>query len=88
MRWFIDVCLEYLNGGFLYVQVNSCIGVKRSFDGTMHLYINGVDIGIAATNIPKVSRCNSKLDTSQYECHGVWSVNFSVWESDSKTNNL
>ena len=28
--------------------------MKRAADGTMHVYINGEDQGVASTNIPKV----------------------------------
>ena len=31
------------------------MGLKRLADGTMHMYINGEDMGVAATNIPRVS---------------------------------
>ena len=37
------------------LQVNNRVGVKRCTDGTMHVYINGEDMGVAATNVPKVS---------------------------------
>ena len=30
------------------------MGVKRARDGTMHVFINGEDQGVAATGIPKV----------------------------------
>lgn len=39
----------------MFVQVENVIGVKRCSDGTMHIYINGEDMGVAASNIPKVS---------------------------------
>ncbi|KAJ8320441.1 hypothetical protein KUTeg_002028 [Tegillarca granosa] len=32
------------------------VGVKRNADGTMHIYLNGEDLGIAASNIPKQSQ--------------------------------
>ncbi|CAI9734857.1 Hypothetical predicted protein [Octopus vulgaris] len=35
------------------LQVENVIGVKRCSDGTMHIYINGEDMGVAASNIPK-----------------------------------
>uniref|UniRef100_A0A0L8HEA4 NHR domain-containing protein n=1 Tax=Octopus bimaculoides TaxID=37653 RepID=A0A0L8HEA4_OCTBM len=35
------------------LQVDNVIGVKRCSDGTMHIYINGEDMGVAASNIPK-----------------------------------
>ena len=35
-------------------QVNDRVGVKRGADGSMHVYINGDDMGVAASNIPKV----------------------------------
>ena len=28
--------------------------MKRCSDGTLHVYINGEDMGVAATNVPKV----------------------------------
>ncbi len=42
----------------LLIQVNNRVGVKRSSDGTLHIYLNGEDMGVAATNVPKVN--NSK----------------------------
>ncbi|KAL3861342.1 hypothetical protein ACJMK2_007378 [Sinanodonta woodiana] len=35
------------------IEVGTRVGVQRSHDGTMHIYINGEDMGIAASNIPK-----------------------------------
>jgi len=35
--------------------LHSQVGVKRSADGNMHLFLNGEDMGVAATGIPKVS---------------------------------
>lgn len=29
--------------------------MKRCADGTMHIFLNGEDLGVAASNIPKVS---------------------------------
>ena len=34
--------------------MNDRVGVKRGGDGSMHVYINGEDMGVAASNIPKV----------------------------------
>jgi neuralized-like protein 4 len=36
------------------LQVGNRVGIGRSHDGTMHLYLNGENLGIAASNIPKV----------------------------------
>ncbi|KAK3603483.1 hypothetical protein CHS0354_030324 [Potamilus streckersoni] len=35
------------------LEAGTRVGVQRSHDGTMHIYINGEDMGIAASNIPK-----------------------------------
>ncbi|KAK7486086.1 hypothetical protein BaRGS_00022695 [Batillaria attramentaria] len=35
------------------LQVGTRVGVRRCSDGTMHLCLNGEDLGIAASNIPK-----------------------------------
>ncbi|XP_064610379.1 neuralized-like protein 4 [Liolophura sinensis] len=35
------------------LQVGSKVGLKRCSDGTMHVYVNGEDVGTAASNIPK-----------------------------------
>nr|KAG5698954.1 hypothetical protein BaRGS_024875 [Batillaria attramentaria] len=35
-------------------SVGTRVGVRRCSDGTMHLCLNGEDLGIAASNIPKV----------------------------------
>ena len=37
------------------LTVNDYIGIKRTSDGSMHFYLNGEDIGVAATGIPRVS---------------------------------
>ena len=34
--------------------VGDRVGIKRTSDGAMRLYINGEDFGVAATNITKV----------------------------------
>jgi len=36
------------------VDVDDVIGIKRSADGSMHLYVNGHDMGVAATDIHQV----------------------------------
>ena len=43
--------LKMFNSGF---QVGDALGIRRCSDGTLHLYINGEDLGVAASNIPKV----------------------------------
>jgi len=45
------------------VDVNDVIGIKRSAAGSMHLYVNGHDLGVAATDIPQVSS-----DYALYNC--------------------
>ncbi|XP_076085064.1 neuralized-like protein 4 isoform X3 [Mytilus galloprovincialis] len=35
------------------LEIGNRVGVKRCADGTMHVYINGEDMGVAASNIPK-----------------------------------
>ncbi|KAL4221121.1 Neuralized-like protein 4 [Mactra antiquata] len=35
------------------LSVGNKVGIRRSHDGTMHLYLNGENLGIAASNIPK-----------------------------------
>ena len=35
-------------------QVGARVGVRRCSDGTMHVCLNGEDLGVAASNIPKV----------------------------------
>ncbi|XP_070207113.1 neuralized-like protein 4 isoform X3 [Littorina saxatilis] len=35
------------------LQVGARVGIRRCTDGTMHLCLNGEDLGIAASNIPK-----------------------------------
>ncbi|KAI0236390.1 Neuralized-like protein 4 [Lamellibrachia satsuma] len=35
------------------LEVNDRVGVKRGSDGSMRVYINGDDVGVAASNIPK-----------------------------------
>ncbi|XP_076451881.1 neuralized-like protein 4 isoform X3 [Babylonia areolata] len=35
------------------LQVGSRVGVRRCADGTMHVCLNGEDLGVAASNIPK-----------------------------------
>ena len=34
--------------------VNDLVGVLHKSDGTMHIVVNGEDMGVAATNIPRV----------------------------------
>ena len=29
------------------------VGVERKIDGSLHFFVNGVDMGVAATNIPQ-----------------------------------
>jgi len=36
------------------VDVDDIIGVRRSASGSMHLSVNGHDMGVAATDIPQV----------------------------------
>ncbi len=48
---------------FIVLQVNNRIGVKRCSDGTVHIFINGEDMGVAASNVPKV-RLGSFLKNS------------------------
>lgn len=36
------------------VDVDDVIGIKRSTAGSMHLYVNGHDMGVAAADIPQV----------------------------------
>lgn len=38
----------------LLLRAGARIGIKRCGDGTLHLFINGQDQGVAAHNIPKV----------------------------------
>nr|XP_034336321.1 neuralized-like protein 4 isoform X5 [Crassostrea gigas] len=35
------------------LEVGNFVGIRRVSDGTLHLYINGEDMGVAASNIPK-----------------------------------
>ena len=42
------------HGECVWWQVNDRVGVKRGADGSMHVYINSDDMGVAASNIPKV----------------------------------
>ncbi|KAK3104995.1 hypothetical protein FSP39_014857 [Pinctada imbricata] len=35
------------------LEVGDMVGIRRCSDGTLHLYINGEDLGVAASNIPK-----------------------------------
>lgn len=35
-------------------QIGTRIGVRHCSDGTMHMCLNGEDLGVAASNIPKV----------------------------------
>ncbi|KAL5014249.1 hypothetical protein ScPMuIL_008519 [Solemya velum] len=35
------------------LDVGNRVGVKRCADGTMHIFLNGEDLGVAASNIPK-----------------------------------
>ncbi|XP_067658409.1 neuralized-like protein 4 isoform X2 [Haliotis asinina] len=35
------------------LEVGNRIGIRRCSDGTLHIYLNGEDLGIAASNIPK-----------------------------------
>lgn len=41
--------LEYI---FSYPQVGDRVGVVYSEDGTLHFYVNGEDMGQAATDVP------------------------------------
>jgi len=36
------------------LEVGNRVGVRRGTDGTMHVYINGEDMGVAAAHVPKV----------------------------------
>lgn len=47
--WFVIAI--FLVGFFK--QVGNFVGIRRVSDGTLHLYINGEDMGVAASNIPK-----------------------------------
>ena len=40
---------------FLVSQVADKIGVLRRSDATMHIYINGIDQGVACTGVKEVS---------------------------------
>ncbi|XP_041377381.1 neuralized-like protein 4 [Gigantopelta aegis] len=35
------------------LEIGNRVGLRRCSDGTMHIYLNGEDLGIAASNIPK-----------------------------------
>ncbi|XP_013418958.1 neuralized-like protein 4 [Lingula anatina] len=35
------------------LEIGDTVGIKRSADATMHVYVNGEDLGVAASNIPK-----------------------------------
>ena len=37
------------------LQVGDRVGIKRTSDGHMMVYINGENLGVAAANIPRVS---------------------------------
>ena len=39
------------------LEVGTRVGISRCHDGTMHVYINGQDLGVAASHIPRVSVC-------------------------------
>ena len=36
------------------LEVGSRVGIRRCHNGTMHVYVNGEDLGVAADNIPRV----------------------------------
>ena len=36
------------------LDVGDTVGVRRAADGTMHIHINGCDMGVAATSLPRV----------------------------------
>ena len=36
------------------LEVGSRVGIRRCHNGTMHVYVNGEDLGVAANNIPRV----------------------------------
>ncbi len=57
---------ELLFCNFFRLQVNNRVAVKRCSDGTLHMYINGEDLGVAATNVPKV--CLLKHRTAVSVC--------------------
>lgn len=35
------------------LQAGDCVGVMRKDDGTLHFFVNGIDQGPAATNVPE-----------------------------------
>lgn len=37
------------------------VGVRLDGDGNLHFLLNGEDMGVAATNLPKVGVCNMAL---------------------------
>jgi neuralized-like protein 4 len=39
-----------------WLVVGNRVGVRRDGDGNLHFLINGEDMGVAATNLPKVRR--------------------------------
>ena len=62
VTWFISGANVLKNGKVIRenytpsldrLDVGSRIGIRRCSDATMHLYVDGEDIGIAASNLPK-----------------------------------
>lgn len=43
-----------INGLSSHYQVGDTVGVKRYPDGSMHVFLNGENLGVAALDIPKV----------------------------------
>jgi neuralized-like protein 4 len=48
------------------LTVDNRIGVMRATDGTMHVFVNDCDFGIAASDIPRVSVFAESFDSTSF----------------------